>query len=435
MTTVPDDGADEVKVFRKNDSDDVLDSAQSSHQLNEDKKDVAFETEMETQSAPDQKFFHPAMTSAFTPVSPSFMPFMPFFVPLSPGNYGYPSLFGQHSPNFMMAMGAPPFAAAAALASQAAAAAASTSGVANPYLPFNAQRNLNALNQMRISGMNGSPMSSLMNIQPSTANGHANSSEATPKRHKIPRERKDKSHIKKPLNAFMWFMKENRPRLLQEAGNAAKQSAELNRTLGKMWHELSKEDQKKYYELSQKERENHAKMYPNWSARDNYAINKKKRRKREKSMDNNEQKKCRARFGVNNQDAWCKHCRRKKRCLMVSRDLDSPIVSSTTNPATPSHFGSPASALSGVNTMKDDCSSAMSSSSDSESEEREDSVEPSKPFERVEPPSHINHPLPVSTAQILGHSMGSLLPATSTPIADAINRFHAISTANSFQMH
>lgn len=79
-------------------------------------------------------------------------------------------------------------------------------------------------------------------------------------------------------------MKENRPRLLQEAGNAAKQSAELNRTLGKMWHELSKEDQKKYYELSQKERESHAKLYPNWSARDNYAIHKKKRRKREKSM-------------------------------------------------------------------------------------------------------------------------------------------------------
>lgn len=136
--------------------------------------------------------------------------------------------------------------------------------------------------------MNGSPMSQLMNIQPSTANGLANSNihsnETTPKRNKIQRERKDKSHIKKPLNAFMWFMKENRPRLLQEAGNAAKQSAELNRTLGKMWHELSKEDQKKYYELSQKERENHAKLYPNWSARDNYAIHKKKRRKREKSM-------------------------------------------------------------------------------------------------------------------------------------------------------
>ncbi|VDN42741.1 unnamed protein product [Gongylonema pulchrum] len=31
--------------------------------------------------------------------------------------------------------------------------------------------------------------------------------------------------------------------------------------------------------------------------------------------DNGEQKKCRARFGVVNQDQWCKHCKRKKRCL------------------------------------------------------------------------------------------------------------------------
>lgn len=51
--------------------------------------------------------------------------------------------------------------------------------------------------------------------------------------------------------------------------------------------------------------------------------------------DNNEQKKCRARFGINNQQSWCKHCKRKKRCLNV-RDGGSPMVSSTTHPTTPS---------------------------------------------------------------------------------------------------
>ncbi|EJW88230.1 hypothetical protein WUBG_00858 [Wuchereria bancrofti] len=49
MSSAADDGADEVKVFRRNDADDV-ETAQSSHQLTEDKKDVALETELETRT-------------------------------------------------------------------------------------------------------------------------------------------------------------------------------------------------------------------------------------------------------------------------------------------------------------------------------------------------------------------------------------------------
>uniref|UniRef100_A0A1I8A0M3 Nuclear receptor domain-containing protein n=1 Tax=Steinernema glaseri TaxID=37863 RepID=A0A1I8A0M3_9BILA len=52
------------------------------------------------------------------------------------------------------------------------------------------------------------------------------------------------------------------------------------------------------------------------------------------SENGNEAKKCRARFGVDNQEQWCKHCRRKKRCLNVyksERDGSSPMVSSTTH--------------------------------------------------------------------------------------------------------
>jgi hypothetical protein len=45
-----DDGADEVKVFRRNDTEDG-DSGQPSHQLTEDKKDVAYETELETHTS------------------------------------------------------------------------------------------------------------------------------------------------------------------------------------------------------------------------------------------------------------------------------------------------------------------------------------------------------------------------------------------------
>lgn len=36
------------------------------------------------------------------------------------------------------------------------------------------------------------------------------------------------------------------------------------------WHSLSKDQQAKYYELARKERLLHSKLYPNWSARDNY---------------------------------------------------------------------------------------------------------------------------------------------------------------------
>lgn len=51
------------------------------------------------------------------------------------------------------------------------------------------------------------------------------------------------------------------------------------------WHSLSRDEQSKYYELAQTERQKHMKMYPGWSARDNYAKHKKKRRKRDKLKD------------------------------------------------------------------------------------------------------------------------------------------------------
>lgn len=91
---------------------------------------------------------------------------------------------------------------------------------------------------------------------------------------------KKEDHIKKPLNAFMWFMKENRKKLLEEIGNNEKQSAELNKELGKRWHDLPKEEQQKYFEMAKKDRDTHKEKYPQWSARENYAVNKKKTKKR-----------------------------------------------------------------------------------------------------------------------------------------------------------
>ncbi|CAG2122468.1 unnamed protein product, partial [Medioppia subpectinata] len=59
-------------------------------------------------------------------------------------------------------------------------------------------------------------------------------------------------------------------------------------------------------------------LYPGWTARDNYAANaKKKKKKRDKNSDGEggALKKCRARFGLDQQNNWCKPCRRKKKCI------------------------------------------------------------------------------------------------------------------------
>ncbi|XP_010842928.1 PREDICTED: transcription factor 7 [Bison bison bison] len=118
-----------------------------------------------------------------------------------------------------------------------------------------------------------------------------------------------KPTIKKPLNAFMLYMKEMRAKVIAEC--TLKESAAINQILGRRWHALSREEQAKYYELARKERQLHMQLYPGWSARDNYG--KKKRRSREKHQESNSDpgspKKCRARFGLNQQTDWCGPCR------------------------------------------------------------------------------------------------------------------------------
>ncbi|KAM6906981.1 transcription factor 7 isoform 2-T2 [Xenentodon cancila] len=145
------------------------------------------------------------------------------------------------------------------------------------------------------------------------------------KREKEPK----KPVIKKPLNAFMLYMKEMRAKVIAEC--TLKESAAINQILGRRWHALTREEQAKYYELARKERQLHMQLYPTWSARDNYG--KKKRRKREKQQDSNTDpgspKKCRARFGLNQQTDWCGPCRRKKKCIRYLQGGGCPSPSSS----------------------------------------------------------------------------------------------------------
>ncbi|XP_063728266.1 hybrid signal transduction histidine kinase A-like isoform X2 [Symsagittifera roscoffensis] len=204
--------------------------------------------------------------------------------------------------------------------------------------------------------------------------------------HKQQQQQSYRPYVKKPLNAFMLFMKENREKVMQES--TLKESAAINQILGRKWHQLDRNEQAKYYEMARRERAIHLKLYPGWSARDNYAMGKhRKKRKRQQqqqqghplnphvhaqgmgvgvhpqmmggaTMQQQQQmiaqsqqqqnqmhaalggglaqqnmgkgvefeseldKKCRARFGMEQQQAWCKHCRRKKKCQFMIKTED-----------------------------------------------------------------------------------------------------------------
>ncbi|KAI2661358.1 Transcription factor 7-like 1-B [Labeo rohita] len=107
------------------------------------------------------------------------------------------------------------------------------------------------------------------------------------------KEEDRKPHIKKPLNAFMLYMKEMRAKVVAEC--TLKESAAINQILGRRWHSLSREEQAKYYELARKERQLHSQLYPGWSARDNYG--KRKKRKRDNKTDSTPE------------DSQCQNCR------------------------------------------------------------------------------------------------------------------------------
>uniref|UniRef100_A0A8D1EZK5 Transcription factor 7 like 2 n=2 Tax=Sus scrofa TaxID=9823 RepID=A0A8D1EZK5_PIG len=161
-------------------------------------------------------------------------------------------------------------------------------------------------------------------------------------------EEKKKPHIKKPLNAFMLYMKEMRAKVVAEC--TLKESAAINQILGRRWHALSREEQAKYYELARKERQLHMQLYPGWSARDNYG--KKKKRKRDKqpgeTNDLSAPKKCRARFGLDQQNNWCGPCRRKKKCVRYIQGEGSCLSPPSSDgslldspPSSPHLLGSP----------------------------------------------------------------------------------------------
>ncbi|XP_061634809.1 transcription factor 7-like 1 isoform X2 [Phyllopteryx taeniolatus] len=87
-------------------------------------------------------------------------------------------------------------------------------------------------------------------------------------------EEPTRPYIKKPPNAFMLFMKEQRPVVKAKIVN--KDSATLNKVLGKLWKSLALKEQLKYFRESERLSQIHASMYPDWTCRDNYGKKKKR---------------------------------------------------------------------------------------------------------------------------------------------------------------
>ena len=77
------------------------------------------------------------------------------------------------------------------------------------------------------------------------------------------------------------------------------------------WWDLSREEQSKYYDMALQIRQKHMEMYPYplWNARDNYRFGLKKKKSKRNDSDDNNLKKCRVRYGLDQQDAWCRPCK------------------------------------------------------------------------------------------------------------------------------
>ncbi|KAK2899934.1 hypothetical protein Q8A73_013063 [Channa argus] len=80
----------------------------------------------------------------------------------------------------------------------------------------------------------------------------------------------DQPYIKKPLNAFMLFMKEQRQSVVAEIN--IRDNAAVNTVLGQRWASLSSKEKNKFYEKAEEEKLLHARENPGWSSSNNYVF-------------------------------------------------------------------------------------------------------------------------------------------------------------------
>ncbi|XP_034559247.1 transcription factor Sox-5-like [Notolabrus celidotus] len=88
----------------------------------------------------------------------------------------------------------------------------------------------------------------------------------------------DGPYIKKPLNAFMLFLKAQHPLVADDIAKGGRTA--VTKHLGAVWKSMTNEEQAKYYTQADEERRLHALKYPEWSNLDSYVKKKKRVRRR-----------------------------------------------------------------------------------------------------------------------------------------------------------
>ncbi|XP_005471746.1 transcription factor 7-like 1 isoform X2 [Oreochromis niloticus] len=91
----------------------------------------------------------------------------------------------------------------------------------------------------------------------------------------------DRPYVKKPPNAFMLYLKEQRPKVTAELNIPG--SAAVNAVVGQRWKSLSNDQKARYFDQAETERRNHAKEHPAWSTKENYGKKRKRIRLRKES--------------------------------------------------------------------------------------------------------------------------------------------------------
>ncbi|KAF4109678.1 transcription factor 7-like 1-B [Onychostoma macrolepis] len=237
------------------------------------------------------------------------------------------------------------------------------------------------------------------------------------------KEEDKKPHIKKPLNAFMLYMKEMRAKVVAEC--TLKESAAINQILGRRWHSLSREEQAKYYELARKERQLHSQLYPGWSARDNYG--KRKKRKRDNKTDSTPED-----FSPRNKKPCVQYLPQEKMIDSPASShgsmLDSPATPSAAlaSPAAPAPTHSEQAQPLSLTTKPDRhhhfplLSKPSSSSSSSSSTSSSSSSQPTSASGRQSTPPLLSRPLPLASLH------ASLLSPPSPYHQAAIHSHHAL---------
>ncbi|XP_075868248.1 uncharacterized protein LOC142877466 isoform X2 [Nelusetta ayraudi] len=89
----------------------------------------------------------------------------------------------------------------------------------------------------------------------------------------------DLTYIKKPPNAFMLFLEEQRPHVAPELKRQG--TSKVNKALGRKWKSLTVQEKAKYFQQARIKAFLHKQLYPGWNNSKNYG----KRRKRKRSRD------------------------------------------------------------------------------------------------------------------------------------------------------